>query len=102
MLALSPVFLDDRFRDEQSEATLDLLVRLADKAVAVAGTPDAGIWEYRGDWKPQTFSALMSWAAADRAAAVLARHRPAAAGAMLEAAQPCSMRSSRSERPSMR
>jgi GH15 family glucan-1,4-alpha-glucosidase len=87
VLALSPVFLDDRFRDEQSEATLNLLLRLADKAVAVAGTPDAGIWEYRGDWKPQTFSALMSWAAADRAAAVLARHRPAAAGAMVEAAR---------------
>jgi GH15 family glucan-1,4-alpha-glucosidase len=87
VLALAPVFLDDRFRDEQSEATLDLLVRLAEKAVAVAGTPDAGIWEYRENWQPQTFSALMSWAAADRAAAVLARHRPAAAGAMAEAAR---------------
>jgi GH15 family glucan-1,4-alpha-glucosidase len=86
VLALAPVFLDDRFRDEQSDATLDLLVRLASKAVSVAGTPDAGIWEYRGDWKVQTFSTLMSWAAADRAASVLERHRPAAGGAMREAA----------------
>jgi len=87
VLALAPVFLDDRFRDEQSPATLDLLLRLARKAVAVAGTPDAGIWEYRGDWKPQTFSALMSWAAADRAAAVLSRHRPEAAGELTAAAR---------------
>ncbi len=87
VLALAPVFLDDRFRDEQSEATLGLLLRLAEKAVAVAGTPDAGIWEYRQDWQPQTFSALMSWAAADRAAAVLARHRPAAAPEMAASAR---------------
>jgi GH15 family glucan-1,4-alpha-glucosidase len=87
VLALAPVFLDDRFRDEQSEATLDLLAGLARKAVEVAGTPDAGIWEYRTDWVPQTFSALMSWAAADRGAAVMARHRPGEAAPFVEAAR---------------
>lgn len=70
-LSLLPVFLDERFRDERSEAALDLVVRLARKAVRVAGTPDAGIWEYRGAWSPQTFSTLMSWAAADRVSTVL-------------------------------
>jgi GH15 family glucan-1,4-alpha-glucosidase len=75
-LSLVPVFLDERFRDERSEAGLDLLVRLARKAIHVAGTPDAGIWEYRSDWTPQTFSTLMSWAAADRVATVLERRSP--------------------------
>ncbi len=85
-LALAPVFLDERFRDEQSPRTLDLLVSLARKAVKVAGTPDAGIWELRTESVPQTFSTLMSWAAADRVAAVLERHRPdEAAGLHAEA-----------------
>ncbi len=76
VLALTPIFLDDRFRGERSGMTLELLLRLARKAVAVAGTPDAGIWEYRTEWKPQTFSSLMCWAAADRMALVASRHAP--------------------------
>ena len=74
VLALAPVFLDQRFRAEQTPAVLDLLVRLARKGVATAGTPDAGIWEYRREWQPQTFSSLMGWAAADRMHAVATRH----------------------------
>jgi len=73
-----PVFLDERFRDERSEAALDLVVRLARKAIFVAGSPDAGIWEYRSEWTPQTFSTLMSWAAADRVAMVLEGRAPGA------------------------
>jgi GH15 family glucan-1,4-alpha-glucosidase len=76
VLALTPLFLDDRFRHEQSRAALDLLTRLARKAVAVVGIPDAGIWEYRTEWQPQTFSSVMCWAAADRMAVVAARHTP--------------------------
>jgi GH15 family glucan-1,4-alpha-glucosidase len=83
-LSLVPVFVDERFRDERSRAALDLLVRLAGKAVEVAGTPDAGIWEYRGRWTPQTFSTLMSWAAADRVAMVLDGDSPGG-GATLRA-----------------
>jgi GH15 family glucan-1,4-alpha-glucosidase len=66
VMALTPVFLDERFTAERSEAAFDLLHRLAKKAVSVAGAPDAGIWEYRVEWMPQTFSSVMSWAAADR------------------------------------
>jgi GH15 family glucan-1,4-alpha-glucosidase len=73
VLALSPVFLDERFSAERSPATLELLGRLARKAIAVAGTPDAGIWEYRSGFRVQTFSSLMCWAAADRMANVAAR-----------------------------
>ncbi|HVZ73164.1 MAG TPA: glycoside hydrolase family 15 protein [Polyangia bacterium] len=74
VLALSPLYLDERFADERSPAALALLERLTDRACAVVGAPDAGIWEYRTEWKPQTFSSLMCWAAADRMAAISTRH----------------------------
>jgi GH15 family glucan-1,4-alpha-glucosidase len=76
VLAFTPLFLDERFKAEQTRSTLDLLFALADKAIKVAGTPDAGIWEVRKTWEPQTFSSLMCWAAADRAAKVAERHAP--------------------------
>ncbi|MBI2839567.1 MAG: glycoside hydrolase family 15 protein [Acidobacteria bacterium] len=76
VLALAPVFLDERFRAEQTPLTLDLLDRIAQRAVAVSSTPDAGIWEYRGPGRPQTFSNVMCWAAADRMARVAEKHRP--------------------------
>jgi GH15 family glucan-1,4-alpha-glucosidase len=79
VLALCPVFLDDRFSAERSRETLDLLHRLTHKAISVAGTPDMGIWEFRSGAHPQTFSSLMCWAAADRMASVL-DHRPSAGG----------------------
>ena len=76
VLALAPIFLDDRFAGEQSREALALLERLTRKAIAVAGTPDAGIWEHRTDALPRTFSSLMCWAAADRMTRVAERHRP--------------------------
>jgi GH15 family glucan-1,4-alpha-glucosidase len=76
VLALAPIFLDERFRAERSKAALKLIERLARKAISVAGVPDAGIWEYRTEWKPQTFSNLMCWAAADRMARVSHLHAP--------------------------
>jgi GH15 family glucan-1,4-alpha-glucosidase len=86
VLALAPIFLDDRFSAERSETTLDVLERLARKAMSVVGSPDAGIWEYRTEWKPQTFSSMMCWAAADRMATVAARHRPALVSEFRDAA----------------
>lgn len=74
VLALAPVFLDERFGHEQTPATLDLLTRLTRKAVSVVGQPDASIWELRTEWTPQTFSSLMCWAAADRMTRVAERH----------------------------
>ncbi len=76
VLALTPMFLDARFRDHVTPAVLDLVTRLARKAASVAGRPDAGIWELRTEWRPQTFSSLMCWAAADRMARIAERHRP--------------------------
>jgi GH15 family glucan-1,4-alpha-glucosidase len=77
VLALTPLFLDARFSEQVTEPVLDLVTRLARRAIAVAGHPDAGIWEYRSEWRAQTFSSLMCWAAADRTRRITERHRPA-------------------------
>jgi GH15 family glucan-1,4-alpha-glucosidase len=77
VLALTPIFLDERMTAERSPAALRLLEGLARKAISLAGVPDAGIWEYRTEWKPQTFSSLMCWAAADRMAGIADRYAPA-------------------------
>ncbi len=74
VLALTPIFLDERMGEERSPAALKLIEGLARKAISLAGVPDAGIWEYRTEWKPQTFSSLMCWAAADRMATIADRH----------------------------
>jgi len=79
VLALTPIFLDERMSAERSPAALQLIERLVRKAISLTGVPDAGIWEYRTEWKPQTFSSLMCWAAADRMASIAERHDPARA-----------------------
>lgn len=76
VLALVPIFLDERFRGERTKPALKLIERLARKAISLVGKPDAGIWEYRTLMKPQTFSNLMCWAAVDRMAKVSALHAP--------------------------
>jgi len=79
VLALTPLFLDARFREHVTPPVLDLVTRLSRRAVAVAGQPDAGIWEFRADWRPQTFSSLMCWAAADRMSRIARLHQPSIA-----------------------
>jgi GH15 family glucan-1,4-alpha-glucosidase len=86
VLALTPLFLDARFRESVTPQLLDLVTRLARKAISVAGQPDAGIWEYRSKWRPQTFSSLMCWAAADRMSRIAQQHRPADAAEFAAAA----------------
>src|SRR4029434_7522897 len=76
VLALTPIFLDERMSAERSPAALRLMEGLARKAISLAGVPDAGIWEYRTEGKHQTFSSLMCWAAADRMGAIADRHAP--------------------------
>ncbi len=86
VLALSPVFLDERFSADRTPSTLALLTRLTQKAILIAGTPDAGIWETRSSPARQSFSTLMCWAAADRMAAVAERHQAGGAEAFRAAA----------------
>jgi GH15 family glucan-1,4-alpha-glucosidase len=87
VLALSPIYVDERFSAERSSHTLDLLCRLARRAAELAGTPDAGIWEYRSEWRPQTFSSLMCWAATSRMADIAVRHKPEIADELHAAAR---------------
>jgi GH15 family glucan-1,4-alpha-glucosidase len=70
VLALLPLFVDARFRDHVTQPVVDLVARLARKAIRVAGEPDAGIWEWRTESRRRTFSTLMCWAAADRMARI--------------------------------
>ena len=86
VLALTPLFLDARFRDQVTENVFSLVSGLARKAISVAGKPDAGIWEYRAEWRPQTFSTMMCWAAADRMSRIAKVHRPADAEEFVHAA----------------
>jgi GH15 family glucan-1,4-alpha-glucosidase len=86
VLALTPLFLDARFREQVTPPVLDLVTRLARRAVAVAGQPDAGIWEFREGWRPQTFSSLMCWAAADRMSRIARLHQPSIAEEFASAA----------------
>src|ERR1700693_2704409 len=79
VLVLTPIFLDARMSADRSPAPFRLIEGWARKAISLAGVPDAGIWEYRTEWKPQTFSSLMCWAAADRMAGIADRHAPARA-----------------------
>jgi GH15 family glucan-1,4-alpha-glucosidase len=86
VLALTPLFLDARFRDRVTPPVLDLVTRLARRAAVLAGQPDAGIWEVRSAARPQTFSSLMCWAAAERMGRIAALHRPADAPEFVVAA----------------
>jgi GH15 family glucan-1,4-alpha-glucosidase len=85
VLALSPIFLDERFVQERSAASWRLLERLAARALQVAGTIDAGLWELRSASQVHTFSSVMCWAGADRVAR-LAEARGASSAAQLSAA----------------
>lgn len=86
VLALTPIFLDERLSEERSPAVLQLIEGLARRAISLTGVPDAGIWEYRTAWKPQTFSSLMCWAAADRMARIADLHVPSHAAEFHSAA----------------
>jgi GH15 family glucan-1,4-alpha-glucosidase len=79
VLTLAPIFHDERFSAERSTTTRELLFRLARRAIAVVGRPDTSIWEYRTAPQARTFSSLMCWAAADRAALVADAVSPATA-----------------------
>jgi GH15 family glucan-1,4-alpha-glucosidase len=87
VLALTPIFVDERMSAERSPAALRLIQALARKAIALTGVPDAGIWEYRTEWKPQTFSSLMCWAAADRMAGIADLYDPAGSAEFRAAAE---------------
>jgi len=61
ILAAMPMFFDRRLPRQGNEALFHLLESLGLKAVQLAFTPDAGIWEYRGRTHIHTYSAAMCW-----------------------------------------
>jgi len=73
VLAAAQMFVDERL-PQMGDATLfHLLERLGERAVALALTPDAGIWEYRGRRRLYTYSAGLCWAACHRLSQIAAR-----------------------------
>ncbi len=73
VLAATQSFFDERLVRRGTEELFQQLESLGEQAVAVFGQPDAGIWEYRGRMAAHTFSAAVSWAAADRLARIAVR-----------------------------
>ena len=70
ILAATPMFFDRRLPRQGDKGLFDLLETLGAKAAALAFTPDAGIWEYRGRTHIHTYSAAMCWAGCSRLAAI--------------------------------
>jgi len=73
ILAASQMFFDERLPKKGDEALFAMLEPLGMKALAVALTTDAGIWEYRDKPSIHTYSAAMCWVACDRLARIANR-----------------------------
>ncbi len=73
ILAATPMFFDRRLPRMADESLFRRLEPMADKAAALALTPDAGIWEFRGRVRVHTHSVAMCWAGCHRMEAI-ARH----------------------------
>lgn len=73
ILSAAQMFFDERLPKKGDEALFSLLEPLGMRALAVALTPDAGIWEYRDKPSIHTYSAAMCWVACDRLARIAGR-----------------------------
>ncbi len=73
ILSAAQMFFDERLPKKGDEALFSLLEPLGMRALAVALTPDAGIWEYRDKPSVHTYSAAMCWVACDRLARIATR-----------------------------
>ncbi|MCZ2497256.1 glycoside hydrolase family 15 protein [Xylophilus sp. Kf1] len=73
VLGAAQAFHDQRLLHRAGKAEFHQLEEIGEKAIAVYGTPDAGMWELRTRARIHTSSALMSWAACDRIAKIADR-----------------------------
>jgi GH15 family glucan-1,4-alpha-glucosidase len=73
ILAATQMFIDERLPRMGDEALFKALEPLGERALRLALTPDAGIWEYRGRQRIHTHSAALCWAACDRLSQIAAR-----------------------------
>ncbi|HEU4365271.1 MAG TPA: glycoside hydrolase family 15 protein, partial [Candidatus Krumholzibacteria bacterium] len=62
ILAMEPLFLDQRFTIDDGHRPVRLLARLVEHIAVNLTRPDAGIWEFRSTQQVHTFSLLMHWA----------------------------------------
>jgi GH15 family glucan-1,4-alpha-glucosidase len=72
ILAATPMFFDRRLPRMGDADLFHRLEPLGEKAAAVAMTPDAGIWEFRGRKLVHAHSAAMCWAGCQRLEAIAA------------------------------
>jgi GH15 family glucan-1,4-alpha-glucosidase len=70
ILAAAPMFFDRRLPRMADADLFHRLEPLGEKAAALAMTPDAGIWEFRGRKRVHVHSAAMCWAGCQRLEAI--------------------------------
>jgi GH15 family glucan-1,4-alpha-glucosidase len=70
LLALAPIFLDERFYHLRTPDHEEMIARLAAFCVKNISKPDAGLWELRDGWREHSFSNLLCWAGIDRAISI--------------------------------
>jgi GH15 family glucan-1,4-alpha-glucosidase len=73
ILAATQMFIDERLPRMGDAALFHALEPLGERAMKLALTPDAGIWEYRGRQRVHTHSAALCWAACDRLSQIAER-----------------------------
>ena len=72
VMALAPLFYDERLLDSELEPVYEAIESLVDVAIRTFDIPDASIWEYRGTSAFHSFSKFMGWVAVDRGAKIAA------------------------------
>jgi GH15 family glucan-1,4-alpha-glucosidase len=72
ILAAAPMFFDRRLPRMGDADLFHRLEPLGERAAALAMTPDAGIWEFRGRKRIHVHSAAMCWAGCQRLEAIAA------------------------------
>ena len=73
ILAATQMFIDERLPRMGDVALFRALEPLGERALRLALTPDAGIWEYRGRQRIHTHSAALCWVACDRLSQIATR-----------------------------
>jgi GH15 family glucan-1,4-alpha-glucosidase len=66
ILALAPIFFDERFQHLRTQVHEELLQKLAVLCIQNISKSDAGLWEIRNGWQEHSFSNLMCWAGIER------------------------------------
>lgn len=66
ILALTPIYLDERFHHLRSTQLDKTIYWLAQRCCEAIGKPDAGVWELRGGVQEHSFTNAMCWSGINR------------------------------------